>query len=63
MKPTVYIETTIPSFLTGRASNNLVVAGKQEVTRQWWEKRKEEYDLLVSQLVIDEVSKGDRDAA
>jgi len=63
MKPTVYIETTIPSFLTGRPSDNLVVAGKQEVTRQWWEKRKEKYDLFVSQLVIDEALKGDRDAA
>ena len=63
MKPTLYLETTIPSFLTGRPSNNLVVAGKQEVTRQWWEKRKAEYDLFISQLVIDEALRGDPDAA
>ena len=63
MKPTLYLETTIPSFLTARPSNNLVVAGKQEVTRQWWEKRKVAYDLFISQLVIDEALKGDPDAA
>ena len=63
MKPTVYIETTIPSFLTARPSNNLIVAGKQEVTRQWWEMRREKYELFVSELVFDEALKGDIDAA
>lgn len=62
-KPTVYLETTIPSFLTAGPSNNLIVAGKQETTRQWWERRKEKYDLFVSQLVIDEAGKGDAAAA
>ncbi len=61
-KPTVYIETTIPSFLTARPSNNLVIAGKQEVTRQWWEKRKEKYHLYVSQYVLDEASGGNEAA-
>jgi hypothetical protein len=36
-KPTVYFETTIPRFLTPRPSNSLVLAGEQELTRQWWE--------------------------
>jgi predicted nucleic acid-binding protein len=62
-KPTVYIETTIPSFLTARPSNNLILAGKQEVTRLWWENRKDKYHLCVSQYVLDEASKGDKDAA
>lgn len=62
-KPTVHLETTIPSFLTAGPSNNLIVAGKQETTRQWWEQRKVKYDLFVSQLVIDEAAKGDAAAA
>ena len=62
-KPTIYLETTIPSFLTARPSNSLVVAGKQEVTRQWWERRKEKYQLFLSQYVLDEASSGDTDAA
>ena len=61
-KPTVYLETTIPSFLTARPSNNLVVAGKQEVTRQWWENRRAKYQLFISQYVLDEAAGGDETA-
>jgi len=60
---TVYLETTIPSFLTARPSNNLVVAGKQETTRQWWETRRGKYRLLISQFVLDEAGAGDPEAA
>jgi predicted nucleic acid-binding protein len=59
----VYIETTIPSFLTSRPSNKLILAGKQALTRQWWERRREKYDLFISQYVLDEASKGDAEAA
>lgn len=62
-KPSVYIETTIPSFLTARPSINLIVAGKQEVTRQWWERRREHYHLFLSQYVLDEAAGGDSEAA
>jgi hypothetical protein len=61
-RATVYLETTIPSSLTSRPSGELVVAGKQEVTRQWWETRREKYRLLISQYVLDEVSGGDPEA-
>jgi len=59
-KSTVYLETTIPSFLTSRPSNNLVIAGKQEVTRQWWEKRREKYYLeenIMNDPIVTEVRK------
>jgi len=62
-KPAVYVETTIPSFLTGRPSNNLILAGKQELTRQWWDERKGGFDLFVSQYVLDEAASGDPEAA
>jgi hypothetical protein len=62
-KLTVCLETTIPGFLTGRPSNDLILAGKQEVTRQWWEGRRMHYNLVISQFVIDEASGGDPDAA
>ncbi len=58
-KQTVYIETTIPSFLTARLSNNLISVGKQEVTRKWWETRKDKYSLYISELVLSESMKGD----
>ena len=62
-KSTVYLETTIPSYLTGWPSNDLVLAGKQVVTRRWWESRRHHYKLAVSQFVIDEASAGDSSAA
>ena len=62
-KPSIYLETTIPSFLTSRPSTNLIVAAKQEVTRQWWERRKAKFELLISQYVLDEAAAGDAQAA
>ena len=59
----LYLETTVPSYLTSRPSRDLVVAGHQQVTREWWEGRRDAFHLYVSQLVIDEVSAGDPAAA
>jgi hypothetical protein len=62
MKQKVYIETTIPSYLTGRPSRDLVIAGNQEITREWWDERRVEFDLCISQFVLDEAGLGDREA-
>lgn len=62
MRPTVYIETTIPSYLTARPSRDLVRAAQQAITREWWERRGE-FDLFVSEAVLTEVAAGDPDAA
>lgn len=59
MKPTVYIETTIPSYLVARPSPFVVVAGEQELTREWWNGRAKDFQLFVSQLVVSEASRGD----
>ncbi len=63
MKPRVYIETTIPSYLTAWQSPQLVMAANQQVTREWWESRREDFELYCSELVIREASAGDADAA
>ena len=62
-RQTVYLETTIPSFLTARPSNNLIIAGKQQVTREWWQFRRKRYELYVSELVVQESERGDGDVA
>lgn len=62
-KPTVYIETSILSCLTARPSRDLIVAGQQQITAEWWENAKEEYKLFVSTVVIEEASGGDAEAA
>jgi hypothetical protein len=58
----VYLETTIPSYLTAWRSPELVMAARQEITRDWWDNRRAEFELFVSQLVVDEASAGDPDA-
>lgn len=61
--PSIYIETTIPSYLTAWPNSELVTAARQQITREWWETRRHDFDLYVSQLVIDEASAGDPEAA
>lgn len=62
MKPTLYLETTIVSYLTALPSRDLVRAAHQQVTRDWWSTRLG-YDLYISQFVLDEAGAGDAQAA
>ena len=57
--PRLYVETTIPSYLTARPSRDTVLAGQQEATRRWWEEKRGNYDLYVSELVLEEAAAGD----
>ncbi len=59
MKPKLYVETSIVSYLTSRPSRDVVINANQQLAQEWWENR-QIFDLFISQLVIDEVSKGDR---
>ncbi|MGA9997748.1 MAG: type II toxin-antitoxin system VapC family toxin [Pyrinomonadaceae bacterium] len=59
MQPTVYIETTIVSYLTARLSRDLVTAAHQQIAQEWWANRRTEFALFVSQFVIQEASVGD----
>jgi predicted nucleic acid-binding protein len=63
MRKTVYIETSIPSYLSARPSRDVRAAAWQQITWQWWEEARPRYDLFTSELVIAEASLGDRDAA
>ena len=55
---TVYIETSIVSYLVARPSRDVVVLARQELTQQWWSGRAN-FELLVSDLVLQEASAGD----
>ena len=63
MRQKVYIETTIISYLSARLSNNTIVAGRQVLTQEWWEQRRNSFDLAVSELVFQEAGEGDPEAA
>ncbi len=58
MKPTVYIETTIPSFYCEDRTDIAAVA-RLEWTRRWWDECRQEYDLYTSIAVVDELRRGD----
>jgi hypothetical protein len=60
---TIYIETTIVGYLTARSANDVIFLARQELTRRWWVGRRSQYDLYVSQFVLDEASAGDTAAA
>jgi len=60
---TVYVETSILSYLTARPSRDLVVAAHQQVTRTWWDEHRGRFEVFVSPLVDQESGRGDADAA
>jgi len=56
---TVYLETSYISYLVARPSRDVVVAGHQQTTQDWWANRRSLFNCSVSQVVIDEASVGD----
>ena len=63
MNKSVYIESSVISYLTARPSRDLVTAGHQAVTAEWWSEHRLQYDVYVSPLVVEEISAGDASAA
>ena len=63
MKGSVYIETSVISYYTGRPSRDIIIAGHQEITREWWEKYKSSFNVTISILVLQEAEGGDPHAA
>lgn len=59
----VYIETTIVSYLTARPSGDVINTARQQLTRAWWEARRHDFELLSSTIVVLEASAGDDEAA
>ena len=55
----VYLETSFISYLVARPSRDVIVAGHQQTTQDWWSLRRDQFDCSVSQVVIEEASAGD----
>jgi len=62
VKPKVYIETSVISYLTARPSRDLLIAANQQVTQEWWQNRRPAFDVFISQLVAQEINSGDAEA-
>jgi predicted nucleic acid-binding protein len=59
----VYIETSIVSYLTARPARDLMAAAWQNATSRWWETQRHRFELFTSQLVLDESKEGHPEAA
>jgi len=62
-KPTLYLETTIVSYLAARPSRDILVLSRQQLTRLWWDEQRSRFRVFVSPAVVEEAEAGDRDAA
>ena len=62
-KPTIYVDTTVVSYLTARRSRDIVTAARQQVTREWWRTARSRFSLVVSDLVVEEAGAGDPSAS
>src|SRR5437867_699671 len=62
-KPAVYVETTIISYLTAWPSRDVVRLAQQQQTKEWWDTSRNSFELVCSELVIQEASAGDASAA
>lgn len=63
MKPTVYLETSVVSYYTSRPSRDIIVLAHQQITAEWWAKVPRKYEIVISEVVIEETSAGDKTAA
>lgn len=62
-RPSVYIETSVVSYLVAQPSRDLIVAGHQQITHEWWAERREAFDLFVSRVVLEEAGLGNPEMA
>jgi len=63
MKESIYLETTVISYYTARPSRDIIVLARQQITREWWPTAKKQFDIFISEAVIQEIQLGDIEAA
>src|SRR3972149_799804 len=63
MKELIYLETTVVSYYTSKPSRDIIVLAHQEITREWWPKAIRRFDAFISEVVVEEASLGDPEAA
>ena len=63
IKPRVYIESTVVSYLVARPSSDPILAVRQRASRQLWEDYADRFEFVISRVVRDEIRRGDPTAA
>src|SRR5205814_1995004 len=59
----IYIESTIPSYVVARPARDLLQAARQQLTRDWWDLKRQQHELFTSQVGLDEIASGDAEMA
>ena len=59
----IYIESTILSYVVARPARDLLQAARQQLTRDWWDLKREHHELFTSQVVLDEITDGEAEMA
>ena len=62
-KKTVYLETSIVSYLTARPTSDLLASAWQMITVEWWKTQRNRFDLYTSDVALEEAGKGNLEAA
>ena len=63
MNSSVYLETTIVSYYCSRPNRDIIISARQQLTELWWYTQMKNYNVFISDLVLEESAKGDTDAA
>ncbi len=59
----VYVESSVISYITARPSRDVVVSARQALSIEWWEYKREQYEVYIPELVIEEITSGNPSAA
>ena len=59
----VYIESSVISYITARPSRDVVTSARQAISMEWWDFYKDSFEIFVSELVLEEIGSGDSQAA
>jgi predicted nucleic acid-binding protein len=61
--PSVYLDTSVPSYLTARPARQPIALRKQRVSCLWWNVYRGHFNIYVSSHVLQEASRGNTEAA
>lgn len=59
----VYIESSVISYITARPSRDVVTSARQTISIEWWAGYRDSFEVFVSELVLEEIGSGDSRAA
>ena len=63
MAESVYIESSVISYLVARPSRDVIITARQAITETWWRERRAAFELYISALVEQEIGWSDAESA